>query len=79
MRILEDKGETAGGIEVTDDDEALIEQAIDVIMQTQKASATMLQRKLGIGFPRAAKIIDILEDRGLVGPQEGAKPREIMM
>lgn len=79
MRILEDKGETAWGIEVTDDDEILIEQAIDVIMQTQKASATMLQRKLGIGFPRAAKIIDILEDRGLIGPQEGAKPREIMM
>jgi DNA segregation ATPase FtsK/SpoIIIE, S-DNA-T family len=80
MRILESKGETtAGGIDVTDDDEILIEQAIDVIMQTQKASATMLQRKLGIGFPRAAKIIDILEDRGLVGPQEGAKPREIMM
>jgi DNA segregation ATPase FtsK/SpoIIIE, S-DNA-T family len=80
MRILESKGETtAGGIDVTDDDEALIEQAIDVILQTNKASATMLQRKLGIGFPRAAKIIDILEDRGMVGPQEGAKPREIMM
>jgi DNA segregation ATPase FtsK/SpoIIIE-like protein len=79
IRILEDKGERAWGAEVSDDDEALIEQAIDVIMETQKASATMLQRKLGIGFPRAAKIIDILEERGLVGPQEGAKPREIMM
>jgi len=46
-------------------------------METRKASATMLQRKLGVGFARAARIMDILEEQGIIGPQEGAKPREI--
>ena len=64
---------------MSDEDEALIEQAIDIIAQKRKASATMLQRTLGIGFPRAARLLDVLEERGIVGPQEGAKPREIMI
>lgn len=79
IRILEAKWERAWWWEVSDEDEGLVSQAIEVILETQKASATMLQRKLGIGFPRAAKIIDILEDRGMIWPQEWAKPREIFM
>ena len=80
MRILESKGEYAGaGGDVSDGDEELIGQAIDIISRTRKASATMLQRKLGVGFPRAARLIDILEERGVVGPQEGAKAREILI
>ena len=62
-----------------DDDDALVEQAIQVISQTRKASATLLQRKLGIGFARAARIMDILEERGIIGPQDGAKPRDIFI
>jgi len=62
-----------------DDDDALIEQAIQVISQTRKASATLLQRKLGVGFARAARIMDALEDRGVIGPQDGAKPRDIFI
>ncbi|MFZ2151150.1 MAG: DNA translocase FtsK [Candidatus Absconditicoccaceae bacterium] len=61
------------------DDDELIEQAIQVIAQTRKASATLLQRKLGVGFARAARIMDQMEERGLIGPQEGAKPRDIFM
>jgi len=80
VRILESKGEYAGSWwDVSDDDEDLINQAVEVISETRKASATMLQRKLGIGFPRAARLIDILEERGIVWPQEWAKPRDILI
>ena len=61
------------------DDEELIEKAIQVIAQTRKASATLLQRKLNVGFARAARIMDQLEERGIVWPQDGAKPREIFI
>lgn len=79
IRLLESKGEYAGEDMVQGDDEELIEQAIQIIAETHKASATMLQRKLGVGFPRAARLIDIMEQRGIVGPQEGARPREILI
>ena len=80
MRILESKGEYAwawGDVSWADED--LIEQAIEIIAAKRKASATMLQRTLSIGFPRAARLLDILEERWIVGPQEGAKPREILI
>lgn len=81
MGILSGKNIGAGGMGFGDagDDEELVQQATEVIRQTGKASATLLQRKLGVGFARAARIMDILEDRGVVGPQEGAKPRDIYM
>lgn len=79
IRMLENKGEFAGDDLVQGDDEELIAQAIQIISETRKASATMLQRKLGVGFPRAARLIDVLEQRGVVGPQEGAKPREVLI
>lgn len=61
------------------DDDELIEQAIQVIAQTRKASATLLQRKLGVWFARAARIMDQMEERWLIWPQEWAKPRDIFM
>ncbi len=79
MRILENKGEMWGWGDVSDGDEELIEQAIEIISRTRQASATMLQRKLWIGFPRAARLIDIMEERWVVWPQEGAKAREILI
>ncbi len=81
MNILENKwsGIAGAGGDVSDSDEELIEQAITIIAQTRKASATMLQRKLGIWFPRAARLIDILEERWIVWPQEWAKAREILV
>lgn len=60
-------------------DEELIEQAIQVISETRKASATLLQRKLNVGFARAARIMDALEDRGIIWPQQWAKAREIFI
>jgi len=60
-------------------DEELVEQAIQVILETRKASATLLQRKLNIGFARAARIMDELEERGVIWPQEWAKARDIFI
>lgn len=79
IRLLESKGEYAFSDDLSGDDEELIQQAMQIISETRKASATMLQRKLGVGFPRAARLIDVLEERGVVGPQEGARPREILI
>ncbi|MBI4054105.1 MAG: DNA translocase FtsK [Candidatus Doudnabacteria bacterium] len=58
-------------------DDELLNAAIEEIRRAKKASASLLQRRLQVGYARAARILDILEDRGLVGPADGAKPREI--
>jgi S-DNA-T family DNA segregation ATPase FtsK/SpoIIIE len=77
---LESKAETASGVfSGGGDDDDLVEQAIQVIAETRKASATLLQRKLGVGFARAARIMDVLEEKGVIGPQDGAKPRDIFL
>jgi len=60
-------------------DDELVERAIQVISETRKASATLLQRKLNVWFARAARIMDALEERWIVGPQDGAKAREIYL
>ncbi|MCX7886384.1 MAG: DNA translocase FtsK [Verrucomicrobiae bacterium] len=61
------------------EDEALVEQAIEVIRQTHRASVSVLQRRLRIGYTRAARIMDLLEERGIVGPGKGAEPRDILI
>ena len=83
IAALESKVETARGVlsggGEGGNDEDLINQAIQVIAETRKASATLLQRKLNVGFARAARIMDVLEERGIIWPQEGAKPRDIFI
>jgi S-DNA-T family DNA segregation ATPase FtsK/SpoIIIE len=61
------------------EDEALIEQCIEVIRSEQKASVSLLQRRLKLGYGRAARIMDELENRGIVGPSKGAEPRDILI
>ena len=61
-----------------DEDEEIIQKCIDVIRVEQKASVSLMQRRLRLGYTRAARIMDELEDRGLVGPNRGAEPREIL-
>jgi DNA segregation ATPase FtsK/SpoIIIE, S-DNA-T family len=63
----------------TDEDEELIEQCIEVIRSEQKASVSLLQRRLRLGYGRAARIMDELENRGIVGPSNGAEPRDILI
>ena len=58
-------------------DDPLVEEAKNMIIEVGKASASFLQRRLRIGYARAARILDILEEQGVVGPSEGAKPREV--
>jgi S-DNA-T family DNA segregation ATPase FtsK/SpoIIIE len=61
------------------EDEGLMEQAISVVRSSGRASASMLQRRLRIGYPRAARLLDQLEDAGVVGPsQGGGREREIL-
>ena len=60
-------------------DEELIENCIEVIRSEQKASVSLLQRRLKIGYGRAARIMDVLEERGIVGPSKGAEPRDILI
>ncbi|MBQ9604342.1 MAG: DNA translocase FtsK [Firmicutes bacterium] len=83
--VLEDieRAEAADSDGVTDietnSSDELIDQVIDFIVHTKKASTSAIQRKFRIGFNRAGRIIDELEDRGIVGPENGSKPREVLM
>ena len=71
---------TLPGFEGGDDDgeKELLEQALEVIRATRRASTSSIQRKLRVGFNRASRIMDLLEERGYVGPANGAGPREIL-
>src|ERR1044071_650341 len=62
-----------------DEDEEVIENCIEVIRSEQKASVSLLQRRLRLGYGRAARIMDELENRGIVGPSKGAEPRDILI
>ncbi len=59
-------------------DDELLPAAKKVIIESQKASASLLQRRLRVGYARAARLLDILEEQGFIGPADGAKPREIL-
>jgi S-DNA-T family DNA segregation ATPase FtsK/SpoIIIE len=62
-----------------EEDEELIQQCIEVIRSEQKASVSLMQRRLRLGYTRAARIMDELENRGIVGPSKGAEPRDILI
>jgi S-DNA-T family DNA segregation ATPase FtsK/SpoIIIE len=65
--------------DVTEEDEELVSRCLEIIRQEKKASTSMLQRRLRLGYTRAARVVDILERRGILGPGEGAKPRQILV
>ena len=67
------------GMERSDDEDEFFEQAVEFILQQGKASSSMLQRKFRLGYNRAARLVDYLEDRGIVGPENGARGRELLI
>jgi S-DNA-T family DNA segregation ATPase FtsK/SpoIIIE len=72
-------GGRPGDDDEDDDADALLTQAIDIVRRSDKASASLLQRRLRIGYARAARILDQMEDRGIVGPQDGSRFREVLV
>lgn len=63
----------------TDADDPLYNEIVKFVIETQKASASLFQRKFKLGYNRAARIVDLLEERGIIGPQNGSKPREVLV
>ncbi len=72
-------GGGAGGGTSPDGKDAFFEDAVRVVCQYDKASASLLQRRLSIGYARAARILDQMEEEGIVGPGEGSKPRDVLV
>ena len=81
QKVIESGGSggDGGGEEVSDADEEALERCMEVLRAEGKASTSLLQRRLRLGYTRAARMIDILEARGIVGPADGAKPREVLI
>ena len=74
----ESAGGKKGGSAADDDDgDSMLDAAIDVVVECGQASTSLLQRRLKLGYARAARIIDQMEERGVVGPAQGSKPREV--
>ncbi len=80
---LEDKDEELKNNPVSDEkeeyDDPLYNDIVEFVITTKKASASLLQRRFKLGYNRAARIIDLLEERGIIGPQNGSKPREVLV
>ncbi len=72
-------GMGGSGGEGLGDSDALFEEAKDVVMAAGKASASLLQRRLRVGYARAARLLDILEEHGVIGPADGSKPRDVLV
>ena len=81
--IEDDQSSKGEGVNFDDydneNDDELFDEAVQVVREAQKASASLLQRRLAIGYARAARLLDIMEDKGIVGPGDGAKPREVYL
>jgi len=74
-----DKIDFASIPEANDMDDQRYEEAKEIVLQAKKASSSLLQRRMRIGYSRAARLIDIMEEKGVIGPSDGAKPREILI
>lgn len=68
-----------GGERDTDDDDPLYNEIVDFAIESRKVSASLLQRRFRLGYNRAARIVDLLEERGVIGPANGSKPREVLI
>lgn len=79
--------EEGGGVEpvdpleeyMEDEDDPMYDEAVEVVVSAKKASASLLQRRLKVGYARAARLLDLMEAKGIIGPGDGAKPREVYL
>src|SRR5262249_18729401 len=69
----------ASGEEIGDADDPLYDEAVRVVVEMGKASTSVLQRRLKIGYGRAARLLDIMQHEGIVGPPDASKPREVLV
>ena len=78
--IFFDEDEEDGSLSLFDDegDDPLFDKALEIVLQQGKASASYLQRRLKIGYNRAARLVEMMEEKGIVGPSQGSKPRDVM-
>ena len=72
-------GEVSGGGSADGEDDPMLEQAIELAVESGKISTSLIQRRLSLGYGRAAKLIDQMESKGIVGPPEGNKPRQVLI
>lgn len=77
LRLDMDENSPEGSV-MTMEDDPLFKEVTDYVIDAQKASTSLLQRRFGIGYNRAARMIDVLEDHGIIGPSRGSKPREVL-
>jgi S-DNA-T family DNA segregation ATPase FtsK/SpoIIIE len=68
-----------GGDEFDPDEDPLLDRAIEIVVQTQTASVSLIQRRLRVGYTRAGRLIDMLERRGIISGYEGSKPRRVLV
>ena len=73
------KGAGAAAPEAGEEEDELLPAAVEVVLETGQASVSMLQRRLKLGYSRAARLVDQMEERGIVGPFEGSKPRQVLI
>ena len=76
---ISSKGGLAIGGDLSDSTDETFKDAVRVVMEAKKASTSLLQRRLRIGYGRASRLIDEMEDKGIVGPPNGSKPRDILI
>jgi S-DNA-T family DNA segregation ATPase FtsK/SpoIIIE len=77
--VFADPGEDSEHGDFDPDDDPLLDKAIEIVVQTQTASVSLLQRRLRVGYTRAGRLIDMLERRGIVSGYEGSKPRRVLV
>jgi S-DNA-T family DNA segregation ATPase FtsK/SpoIIIE len=77
--VFAEPGEDSDDGEFDPDDDPLLDKAIEIVVQTQTASVSLLQRRLRVGYTRAGRLIDMLERRGIVSGYEGSKPRRVLV